>query len=87
MTISLGLNGASTLTSGANAQDLSPNYAGSVFGIANFFATMSGFLSPLTVSFFTKNQVEFAIKSSFISSCNLKFFIEYNEGVELYFYD
>jgi MFS transporter, ACS family, solute carrier family 17 (sodium-dependent inorganic phosphate cotransporter), other len=57
MTISLGLNGASTLTSGANAQDLSPNYAGSVFGIANFFATMSGFLSPLLVSFITQNQV------------------------------
>lgn len=62
MTISLGLNGASTLTSGANAQDLSPNYAASVFGIANFFATMSGFLSPLVVNFFTRHQVRFLVE-------------------------
>lgn len=56
MTIAVGLNGAATLTSAANAQDLSPVYASSAFGITNFFATMSGFLSPMVVSFFTRNQ-------------------------------
>lgn len=57
ITVALGLNGAATLTSAANAQDLSPIYAGSAFGIINFFATMSGFLSPMVVSFFTRYQV------------------------------
>jgi ACS family sodium-dependent inorganic phosphate cotransporter len=58
MTLALGFNGASSLTSTANVQDLSPVFAGSAFGIINFFATMSGFLSPMVVSFFTRHQVK-----------------------------
>jgi MFS transporter, ACS family, solute carrier family 17 (sodium-dependent inorganic phosphate cotransporter), other len=57
LTLSLGFNGAATITSGQNAQDLAPNFAGSLFGITNFVATMSGFISPLVVSYFTREQV------------------------------
>lgn len=57
ISLSLGFNGASVMTSGQNCQDLAPNYAGSVFGIVNFFATTSGCISPLVVSYFTREQV------------------------------
>jgi MFS transporter, ACS family, solute carrier family 17 (sodium-dependent inorganic phosphate cotransporter), other len=56
------------MTSSQNAQDLAPNYAGSVFGIINFFATMSGFLSPLVVSYFTEEQVRFIDIFNMVSS-------------------
>lgn len=45
------------MTSSQNPQDLAPNFAASVFGTANFFATMSGFISPLVVSYFTRHKV------------------------------
>lgn len=57
ITLSLGFNGAATMTSSQNPQDLAPNFAASVFGIVNFFATTSGFLSPLVVSYFTREKV------------------------------
>jgi len=57
ITLSLGFNGAATITSSQNPQDLAPNFAGSVFGLANFIATMSGFISPLVVSYFTRERV------------------------------
>lgn len=62
ITLSLGFNGASTMTSSQNPQDLAPNFAGSVFGITNFFATTSGFISPLVVSYFTREKVSFTDK-------------------------
>jgi MFS transporter, ACS family, solute carrier family 17 (sodium-dependent inorganic phosphate cotransporter), other len=55
--LSLGFNGAAVMTSAQNPQDLAPNYAASVFGFTNFFATMSGFISPLVVSYFTSERV------------------------------
>lgn len=57
ITLSLGFNGASTMTSSQNPQDLAPNFAASVFGFTNFFATSSGFISPLVVSYFTSEKV------------------------------
>lgn len=57
ITLSLGFNGAATMTSSQNPQDLAPNFAASVFGLVNFFATTSGFLSPLVVSYFTREKV------------------------------
>ncbi|XP_063709262.1 sialin-like [Culicoides brevitarsis] len=59
VTLSLGFNGSATLTNLQNAQDLSPNYAGSLYGIANFFGTTSGFLSPMVVAHFTAEQSTF----------------------------
>ncbi|CRL07878.1 CLUMA_CG020970, isoform A [Clunio marinus] len=56
MTLSLGFNGASTMTSAQNPQDLAPNFAATIFGFVNFFATMSGFISPLVVSYFTQEK-------------------------------
>lgn len=57
MTLSLGFNGAATLTNLANSQDLAPNYAGSLYGIINFVGTTPGFFSPMIVAYFTQDQV------------------------------
>ncbi|CAD7089584.1 unnamed protein product [Hermetia illucens] len=56
MTLSLGFNGAATLTNLANSQDLAPNYAGSLYGIINFVGTTPGFFSPMIVAYFTQDQ-------------------------------
>jgi MFS transporter, ACS family, solute carrier family 17 (sodium-dependent inorganic phosphate cotransporter), other len=57
ITLSLGFNGAATMTNLQNSQDLAPNYAGSLYGIINFFGTTSGFISPIIVAHFTAEQV------------------------------
>lgn len=57
MTLSFGLNGAVTQTAFANIHDLTPNYAASVLSIANFFGGTSGFVTPLVVTYFTKDNV------------------------------
>lgn len=56
ITLSLGSNGASTLTNLQNSQDLAPNFAGSLYGIANCIGSTSGFLSPLLVGFLTEKN-------------------------------
>lgn len=57
ITLSLGFNGAATMTNLQNSQDLAPNFAGSVYGMINFVGTMSGFISPLIVAYFTQERV------------------------------
>jgi ACS family sodium-dependent inorganic phosphate cotransporter len=57
ITLSLGFNGAATMTNLQNSQDLAPNYAGTLYGIINFVGTSSGFISPLIVAHFTKESV------------------------------
>uniref|UniRef100_A0A182QSX6 Major facilitator superfamily (MFS) profile domain-containing protein n=1 Tax=Anopheles farauti TaxID=69004 RepID=A0A182QSX6_9DIPT len=52
----LGFNGASTITNLVNAQDLAPNFAATLYGMMNFLATTAGFLAPMTVAFFTKEN-------------------------------
>lgn len=63
MSVSLGFNGAATVTNLQNSQDLAPNYAGSLYGIMNFIGTTSGFFSPMIVAHFTKESVSFCLKS------------------------
>jgi MFS transporter, ACS family, solute carrier family 17 (sodium-dependent inorganic phosphate cotransporter), other len=63
LTLSLGFNGAATMTSSQNPQEIAPNYAGSVFGLSNFFASTSGFISPLVVTYFTQEQVRKVLDS------------------------
>lgn len=58
ITLSLGFNGAATMTNLQNAQDLAPNFAGSLYGMVNFVGTTSGFISPLIVAHFTAEKVE-----------------------------
>ncbi|XP_055314147.1 sialin-like isoform X2 [Sitodiplosis mosellana] len=59
ITISLGFNGASTLTNLQNSQDLAPNYAGTLYGVINFIGTTTGFLTPMVVGHFSiKNTLE-----------------------------
>uniref|UniRef100_A0A182IPE5 Major facilitator superfamily (MFS) profile domain-containing protein n=1 Tax=Anopheles atroparvus TaxID=41427 RepID=A0A182IPE5_ANOAO len=53
ITLSLGFNGASTMTNLQNSQDLAPNFAGTLYGIINFVGTSSGFISPILVANFT----------------------------------
>jgi MFS transporter, ACS family, solute carrier family 17 (sodium-dependent inorganic phosphate cotransporter), other len=55
ITLSLGFNGASTMTNLQNSQDLSPNFAGSLYGIINFVGTTSGFITPLIVAHYTEH--------------------------------
>jgi ACS family sodium-dependent inorganic phosphate cotransporter len=57
LTMSLGSNGASTLTNLQNSQDLAPNYAGSLYGIANCIGSTTGFITPLIVGQITANHV------------------------------
>lgn len=57
ITLSLGLNGSSTLTNLQNTQDLAPNFAGSIYGIINVIGTTAGFITPLVVGHFTAKGV------------------------------
>lgn len=57
ITLSLGFNGASAVTNLQNAQDLTPNYAASLFAMVNIVATTSGFLSPMLVAFYISENV------------------------------
>ncbi|KAJ8897540.1 hypothetical protein PR048_002888 [Dryococelus australis] len=63
MTLSLGANGATTVTNLANHHDLAPNFAGksplsnysrTLYGIMNTFGTLAGGLSPFLVNFITR---------------------------------
>ncbi|GAB0092061.1 sialin-like [Sergentomyia squamirostris] len=56
MSISLGFNGACVLTNLSNCQDLAPNYAGTLYGIMNTITTTAGFIAPLAVAAFTKDD-------------------------------
>uniref|UniRef100_A0A182F445 Major facilitator superfamily (MFS) profile domain-containing protein n=1 Tax=Anopheles albimanus TaxID=7167 RepID=A0A182F445_ANOAL len=56
ITLSLGFNGASTMTNLQNSQDLAPNFAGTLYGIINFVGTSSGFISPMLVAHFTAER-------------------------------
>lgn len=56
ITLSLGFNGAATLTNLQNSQDLAPNFAGTLYGTINFVGTTSGFISPLIVAHFTESR-------------------------------
>lgn len=47
LTMSLGFNGAATLTNLQNSHDLAPNFAGTLYAIINFIGMSSGFFGPL----------------------------------------
>lgn len=57
ITLSLGVNGASTLTNLQNSQDLAPNFAGSLYGIVNMIGSTTGFITPALVGAITKEHV------------------------------
>lgn len=57
--LSLGFNGASTITNLQNCQDLSPNFAGTIFGLINFIGSSTGFFVPMIVAEITKERVSF----------------------------
>ncbi|KAM3965897.1 sialin-like isoform 1-T1 [Aphomia sociella] len=59
ITMSMGFNGAATLTNLQNHQDLAPNYAGTLYGIANFVGSTAGFFTPMITAYFTKNGNSF----------------------------
>lgn len=71
ITLSLGFNGAATMTNLQNSQDLAPNYAGTLYGMVNFVGTTSGFISPIIVAHFTQERV--MEKTSFVTRKKLKF--------------
>lgn len=57
ISFSMGSNGAATLTNLVNHQDLAPNFAGTLYGIANGIGNTAGFFTPLVTAYFTKNGV------------------------------
>lgn len=64
--IVMAFNGASVVTTIVNAQDLAPNFAGTQFGIMNFFGSMPGFIIPAMVGEITKNKVRMKLCSCFV---------------------
>jgi len=46
MSLSLGFSGLSTVGAVINNLDIAPKYAGILFGIANTFGTIPGFVGP-----------------------------------------
>lgn len=61
MALSLAFNGSVVLTSMQNSQDLSPNYAATIYGLINAFGTTAGFITPLVVAYFTQDNVRITI--------------------------
>lgn len=57
MALSMGFNGASVLTTMQNSQDLSPNYTATIYGIMNAAGTTAGFMTPMVVAYFTRDNV------------------------------
>lgn len=56
-TVGLTINGAVTAGYLGNGLDIAPNFAGTIFGIANTFSSMGGFISSFLVGTVTyKNQ-------------------------------
>ncbi|CAK1586918.1 unnamed protein product [Parnassius mnemosyne] len=60
ITFAMGSNGAATLTNLVNHQDLAPNFAGTLYGIANGIGNTAGFVTPMLTAHFTKNGNGFA---------------------------
>lgn len=56
LTLSMSINGAAVLTNLQNAQDLAPNFAGSIFGIISFIGGMTGFITPAITGALTKDN-------------------------------
>ncbi|XP_048520195.1 sialin [Dendroctonus ponderosae] len=46
LTLSMAINGAAVVTNLANPTDLSPNFAGTIFGIISFIGGVTGFIVP-----------------------------------------
>lgn len=61
ITMSMGFNGAATLTNLQNHQDLAPNYAGTLYGIANCVGSTAGFFTPMITAYFTSSGVNILI--------------------------
>ncbi|KPJ13856.1 putative transporter C38C10.2 [Papilio machaon] len=59
ITMSMGFNGAATLTNLQNHQDLAPNFAGTLYGIANFVGSTAGFFTPMITAYFTRSGNSF----------------------------
>lgn len=56
-TVALTINGAVTAGYLGNGLDIAPNFSGTIFGIANTFSSLGGFLSSFMVGTITyKNQ-------------------------------
>lgn len=59
--LSLGFNGACTLTNLQNCQDLAPNFAGTLYGLVNVLGSLAGPLVPQVVSIITSKRVRISI--------------------------
>lgn len=55
--LSLGLNGAATVSNLQNFQDLSPMFAATLFGIVKSIDSITGFLTPCVTAVITLKKV------------------------------
>lgn len=54
---SMSINGAAVVTNLQNAQDLAPNFAGSIFGIISLIGGTTGFITPAVTGALMKENV------------------------------
>ena len=55
--LAITLNGGFTSAYIVNALEIAPNFAGTVYGVMNTFASLPGFFGPLVVGAITSEQV------------------------------
>ncbi|KAB0792864.1 hypothetical protein PPYR_14823 [Photinus pyralis] len=82
ITLSLGFNGSSSITNIQNNQDLSPNFAGTIYGIINCIGGTTGFFTPMITGYLTADHnglkewhIIFAIGASVYISTGIVFCI------------
>ena len=59
LTFALTIDGAMAAGYNVNALELSPNYAGSIRGMASTIANIQGFLAPTIIAFIIEDNVRF----------------------------
>lgn len=57
LVLMMAFNGAAVVTVLMNAQDLAPNWSGTLYGIMNFFGGWGGFVAPILVEKFTRQVI------------------------------
>ena len=62
LTFALTIDGGMAAGYNVNALELSPNYAGSIRGMASTIANIQGFLAPTVISFFIQDNVKILLK-------------------------
>lgn len=83
MVLSYGFSGAGAMGGFVNLQEIAPNYATTVMGVVTSFTNWNGFLAPMLVAHFTRDNVMMGVFFFFfILNRQFLFYIEHNRRVE-----